>query len=269
MSICDYTWIGKIFPRKCLVRNLEASRLQHSGALLIFACFLGPFIALPARAQAPNLSGAIPTAPTSDAYSELRSKSAGLNAEQKANAQALFTTGFSLWQSGDFVSAVKAFKQGLDIDPANASANYYLGDCLLRSKQREEAKTFFSRASALGGTSPEAFKAATALEEMAKPVPFEEISSSEIEESLIGTWQFEGRSTKFTIAKESSGALKVSGSTNCFPIPPCDHFKDLVVDGSKIHFRETIVSLSYNLQLISTKRLSGDVNGNPIAADKK
>ena len=66
----------------------------------------------------------------------LTTKSAALGAEDKAKAQQLFATGFSLWQSGDFAAAELAFKQGLDIDPANAQANYYYGDCLARRKRQ-------------------------------------------------------------------------------------------------------------------------------------
>jgi len=107
-------------------------------------------------------------AQTSAPYADLVAKSVSLSPNQKSKAAQLFSTGFSLWQGGDFASAKMAFQEGLDIDPANPEANFYYGDSLRVLKQRREAAEYLRRASTLGAGSPESFKARTALAELAK-----------------------------------------------------------------------------------------------------
>ena len=127
--------------------------------------------------------------PTSSDYRALAFRSAALSPADKARAQSLFATGFSLWQSGDFSAAELAFKQGLDIDPANALANYYYGDCLARRKDKPEARDYLSRAVALGNGSAESFKAQAELRTLSAPVTdVAEMTSEDVAAALIGTW---------------------------------------------------------------------------------
>lgn len=118
----------------------------------------------------------IPSQGQQAAYAELSARSAALAPEQKAQAAQLFSTGFGLWQSGDFAAAVIAFKQGLEIDPANPTANFYYGDSLLKTRDKKGAAEYLARAVGLGGTSPESFKAKAALDALSTPVPFSEMT---------------------------------------------------------------------------------------------
>ena len=106
----------------------------------------------------------VPTQGQQAAYAELTARSAALTPEQKAQATQLFSTGFSLWQSGDFGSAALAFKQGLDLDSANAPANFYYGDCLKQTGDTKNAVDYFGRAAALGAGTAEGFKAKSAVD---------------------------------------------------------------------------------------------------------
>ena len=197
---------------------------------------------------------------SSDTYSDLTRQSAALPPEQKAKARELFSTGFTLWQSGDFAAATIAFQTGLDIDPANGVANYYLGDCFRRAKQRQEAMEFLTRASVLGAGSPESFKAAAALKELAKPPVVEEMSPEQLKELYIGTWAMEGNSKfKFTISHDDNGVLSIKGTAgSCFL--GCAHYKKISADGKSIQF--TVDNdWFYTFRLTGPNRFEGDARG--------
>ena len=91
-------------------------------------------------------------------YSDLFVQSSSLTREQRKQALALFSDGFRSWKSGDFASAEIAFRKGLNIDPANGSANYYYSDCLRRDGNQITAAEYISRATAFGGILPEVYK---------------------------------------------------------------------------------------------------------------
>jgi|CXWL01.1.fsa_nt_gi hypothetical protein len=81
-------------------------------------------------------------------------------------AREMFASGFTLWQAGDFPSAEQAFRRGLEIEPDNVAANFYMGDILKRRDDLAGARERFAIAVANGSTEPEAFRARTALSEM-------------------------------------------------------------------------------------------------------
>jgi len=110
-------------------------------------------------------SPAQPIASTPDApqYADLVARSRAMAPVQRNQALDLFKTGLQLWKSGNFASAMLAFKQGLDIDPANGPANYYYADCLHRLGNETDAREYYFRAITLGGSSKEAFLAQTIL----------------------------------------------------------------------------------------------------------
>lgn len=127
------------------------------------------FMAVVLLASAPTALAQTPTAQDSTGSAEVRvataqSHSATLTAGERREALAIFATGFGLWQSGDMGAAEQAFRQGLAIDPANAPANFYLGDILSRGGIHDEARSYFELASGLGGSSPQVFQARAALQ---------------------------------------------------------------------------------------------------------
>jgi hypothetical protein len=138
-------------------------------------------------ADVPTASNAVSATPTEN--DALAVKSAALSDADRAQTKAIFATAFTLWQSGDFAAAEIAFKRGLDIDPANALANYYYGDCLARRKDKADAKEYLARAVALGGNSVEAFKAQAELQQLAAaPTDAADMTQEEMNAALLGTW---------------------------------------------------------------------------------
>jgi len=197
-------------------------------------------------------------------YPELQKQSALLTSEQRNTARQLFETGFALWQSGEFGAAGKAFKRGLEIDPANVQANYFYGDSLQKAKQRKEASEYFKRASSLGAGTPEGFKAEAALEEIAKPVSVTEMAPEDLRELYVGNWIMEGsESYLFAISITETGTLMVSGSPKCFLCS--GEYRDLVVDGKSVKFRLDDNFL-YTFRLISPDRLEGTYQGTGLTA---
>ena len=153
-------------------------------------------------------------------YEEIATRSSALSAEKRLEARRLFGTGFELWQAGDCAAAVLAIEQGLTLDPANAQANYYHGDCLLKLRRREEAVEAFRRASALGAGTAEGFKARAALEEAAKtPSSLTDMSAAELSAALVGRWEVTpvsifGSSIAMEIVSISGTNLLLRGSYN-------------------------------------------------------
>lgn len=107
--------------------------------------------------------------PRPDPYADLQARSESLSAARRAEAQALFVSAFGVWQAGDFAAAEIGFQRGLEIDPANGAANFYLGDCLRRRGDAAGAADYMSRAAAFGPTSSEGLRAQAALRELPAP----------------------------------------------------------------------------------------------------
>jgi formylglycine-generating enzyme required for sulfatase activity len=106
-----------------------------------------------------------------DPFAEISAQSAALPPERKFEAQGLFASSFTLWQSGDFNAASIGFERGLAIDPANGQANFYFGDILARRSENERAAEHYRRAVAFGGSAPEALRAEAALRALPAPPP--------------------------------------------------------------------------------------------------
>ena len=209
----------------------------------------------------------MPTLGQQAAYAELSARSASLSPEQKAQAAQLFSTGFGLWQSGDFAAAAIAFKQGLEIDPANAAANFYYGDSLLKNRDKKGAAEYLSRAVAMGGTSPESFKAKAALDALSTPVPFSEMTNEDLKEAYAGHWETHSKALLtgsdiegyFDIVPDPKGQLTVSSiyKRTFF----ADHTaKNLVINGTNIQYcsgpdNECLTTLSG--RLVSPERIEG------------
>lgn len=103
---------------------------------------------------------------SSDPYAHIRAQSARVAPAQRDEARTLFANAFTIWQAGDFNAAAIGFERGLDIDPANAPANFYYADILNRQGNQASAREHYQRASALGGSSAEGMRAEAALRAM-------------------------------------------------------------------------------------------------------
>jgi formylglycine-generating enzyme required for sulfatase activity len=121
--------------------------------------------------QSRALAAAYDARPRPDPYADLRARSARLTADQRAQAQALFNSAFSLWQNEQFSAAEAGFRQGLDIDPANGVANFYLGDIMQRRNVNDEAAIYMAAAVAFAPSSAEGLRAQVALRQMPDPEP--------------------------------------------------------------------------------------------------
>ncbi len=105
------------------------------------------------------LANAYAAGPRREPYAEERERSQRLSVDQRAQAQALFASAFTLWQAGDYEPAETGFRRGLAIDPANGAANFYLGDILYRQMDFGGAHARFSRTVIFAPNSPEALRA--------------------------------------------------------------------------------------------------------------
>ena len=167
-----------------------------------------------AQDSTPATSVAAPTGQASTDFDAIRAKSAALPPADKDRARQLFKTGFKLWQSGNFAAAEIGFKQGLDIDPANALANYYYGDCLARRKDKADAKDYLARAVAFGGTTAEGLMAQADLQTLSiVPTNVSEMSEAELRHAFVGTWilLIEGEKGTIVIDEDSGGQLRMAG----------------------------------------------------------
>lgn len=72
-------------------------------------------------------------------------KSATMTPEGRQKAGALFSQAFELFKSGEFEAAARRFTQGLEIDPANAVAHFYLAETYTRQKNNALAHTHYQR----------------------------------------------------------------------------------------------------------------------------
>lgn len=131
-------------------------------------------------------------APKADPNASIRAQSASLTKQQKAEAQSIFTSAFSIWQAGDMAAARIAFERGLAIDPANAAANFYEGDILTRASDTAGAAKYYERAAAFGGASAEGFRAEAAL----KALPPRPVIDPILDAAPV-VWRVEGVGTNF------------------------------------------------------------------------
>jgi tetratricopeptide (TPR) repeat protein len=113
---------------------------------------------------------AAPTSsPDAGPYADLVARSNALTQAERDQAKGLIAMGVELVTAGkDCTSALKALKQGLDIDPADPTGNYYFGACTLVQQTPGSTITAFdylTRAATLGGSAKETFQAQTKLAE--------------------------------------------------------------------------------------------------------
>jgi hypothetical protein len=80
-----------------------------------------------------------------------------LSASALAQASAIFAKAYDLLRSGDIETSIAMFKRGLEIEPNNAPAHYYLGQALLKQSppNEEEALQHFTQSSRLGPNTTE------------------------------------------------------------------------------------------------------------------
>ena len=78
-----------------------------------------------------------------------RQTSSAASPEQRERALSTFKQAFELFQGGEFGAAERLFVRGLEIDPANATANFYLGEVYSRQKKGELAEKQYLRTIAL------------------------------------------------------------------------------------------------------------------------
>ena len=149
-------------------------------------------------------------------YADLIARSKALTPAQSEQARKLFNTGFTLWQSGDFESAELGFKDGLEIDPANAPANFYYADCLLKKKDKTGAKEYLAHAAALGAGTAEGLKARVQLKQLlSAPKEISEMTPEEISKALVGEWKITfGISHEYNFTIESISGNKINCSRN-------------------------------------------------------
>ncbi len=181
----------------------------------------------------------------------LAERSKSLDVEGQERAHTLFSTGFQLWQAGDFAASEIAFRKGLEIDPVNAAANFYLGDALRRRRAHAESNLYFRRAIFFGGDSPEAIRAEAALSVPETPVSVAEMTPAEVRLAFAGDWQFDGGSLQgeLQISLLGTNSLKITGQIGDFT------FKDGTTAGSRISMRWS----GGLARLFATAQVSGEL----------
>lgn len=211
-------------------------------------------------------------APTNTAdmdYTALIATSSKLSPANREKAAALFSTAFQLWKSGDFGAAALAFRRGLDIDPANAAANYYYGDCLNRSNDLQGARLHLEIARKLGNGTAEQFKAEALLSTLKDiPIPANQLNGKQLEKALIGHWEiisefkFMFSSSKLNPYMEISGiegnTLKVQGKQKCCLAGFFD-YNHGTINGTHIEIvgKVSINTMILNFELIDERHLVG------------
>ncbi|MBL8548088.1 MAG: SUMF1/EgtB/PvdO family nonheme iron enzyme [Hyphomonadaceae bacterium] len=101
--------------------------------------------------------------PVVDRFAALRE---GVTAARRREALTYFSNAFLVWQAEDFAAAEIGFRRGLEIDPTNGSANFYMGDLLRRRGDNAGARDYFERSVAFGAGSTEALRAEAALAQL-------------------------------------------------------------------------------------------------------
>lgn len=191
----------------------------------------------------------------------LAARSAALLPADKARAQSLFSTSFGLWQSGDFAAAEIGFRQGLDIDPTNALANFYYGDCLVRRKNKAEARIYLARAAAFGAATAEGLKAQAELQALSvAPTSVADMDAPEIASALQGAWSIrEICSYGSGMSKLVVGPVDADSGTFSATIGGC-RFESGQVQGAKVRFSCVRMGnhISYSGALKSPTEMGGD-----------
>jgi tetratricopeptide (TPR) repeat protein len=118
-------------------------------------------------------------APAAEAsFATDRAKSDALTPEQRDQARKLFETAFALLQSGDFQAAELGFEQGVAIDPANTSANFYMAEALAVLGDMVRARIFYNKVIAFDPNSAEALKAQVALNNLPGRTPTDAVAKA-------------------------------------------------------------------------------------------
>ena len=214
------------------------------------------FSAQVAMAQSPAT-----TSPSAATYSNIVARSAALSPGDKARAQQLFANAFALWRSGEFAAAEIGFKIGLDIDPANATANYYYGDSLARRKAKADARVFLSRAVAFGGVTTEALKAQAEIDQLSiPPTSLSDMSQQEITEEFKGNWQLSvpGAGGGRIIFVAGINGVAAEGKWSNFPVS-CNINGKITVSGYFLYCN----GIKFMLTSFSAERIAGTWNGMP------
>ncbi|MFN0063833.1 MAG: SUMF1/EgtB/PvdO family nonheme iron enzyme [Myxococcaceae bacterium] len=106
-------------------------------------------------------------------YGDLIARHNALDEAQRARASSLSAAGVTSWQAQQYEAATTLFVQSLEIDPANPSASYYLGEVFRRRGQLNEARDMMARAIALGGPDTQEVALARAALQSLPAVPGE------------------------------------------------------------------------------------------------
>ena len=248
--------------------NIRSGWRNRGFGLIVLLSAVAAFpIGTSAQTVPPNPA----SGPTTDDYAALAARSQALTAEQKVQATSLFSTSFKLWQGGDFAAAEIGFKQGLDIDPANALANYYYGDCLQRRHDRMGARVYYQRAVTFGALTAEGLKAQAALLALASaPKDVADMTPEEIQAALVGHWimKWGGVEGSFDITRDVNGIPHVSG-------------KIYINTLKKINVEGRIIKISFPIFLNSPGVFTGnltkpdymegtvDIDGSHFTAEKR
>ncbi|MBI3013561.1 MAG: SUMF1/EgtB/PvdO family nonheme iron enzyme [Candidatus Tectomicrobia bacterium] len=92
----------------------------------------------------------------------LKARSASASQTDLETARQMFFQGVQLFQEGVFEAARKRFDQGLEKDPGNGQAHYFLAETLMRLKDAHGAKRHYELTALLDPLSVEAAKAEVA-----------------------------------------------------------------------------------------------------------
>ncbi|MBI3013562.1 MAG: tetratricopeptide repeat protein [Candidatus Tectomicrobia bacterium] len=90
-------------------------------------------------------------------------RSQNLSASARDGATKLFNQAFELFKAGEFDAAVRGFTQGLEIDPANGVAHFYLAETYARQNKTALARTHYQRTVDFAPDSKEALLAQSRL----------------------------------------------------------------------------------------------------------
>jgi TolA-binding protein len=103
-------------------------------------------------------------------YADLIDRGARVSPVDKQRAGRIFKAAYASGQKEDYTSAESGFRNGLDIDPTNAEANYWYAYCLGHSgSETLQALDYLTRAVTFGGNDSGGTMAQSALKDFASP----------------------------------------------------------------------------------------------------
>ena len=112
---------------------MQAMKTLIAGAAVLLCAIITLGVSAVAQVATPEAEISAPSEPTiADRIAEAQARSLTLSQQQRARALEIFSTGFTLWQAGEWGASEQALQEGLRIGPANAAANFYYGDILKR-----------------------------------------------------------------------------------------------------------------------------------------